>query len=245
VQAESCRDAPLDLLGRNLIKSCMLVEALILDMDGVLTDTEPLHIRAWEEAMKELSPASVEGADALGAFHAEREKMAGMTSVDIARALIATYRLSLSPERLLSRKRDIYRSMIAGSLELFPGLAAELDQWKGTHLALATSSTRVETTFAMQQLGIAGLFEAIVTSDDVARAKPAPDCYLLAARLLGKAPAQCWVVEDSAHGIRAALDAGARVLAVAGSPDSRPEAAPASVAGRFASTVEALQWLRK
>jgi HAD superfamily hydrolase (TIGR01509 family) len=218
----------------------MRVEALILDMDGVLADTEPLHVQAWEDAMREVSPASLEGENGVRAFHAEREKLAGRSSVEIASMLTAIYRLSLPPEKLLSRKKEIYRAMIAGTLRPFPGLPEELARWDGTPLALATSSSRGETTFALAQLGFAGRFKAIVTSDDVPRAKPAPDCYLLAARLLGKAPSDCYVVEDSAHGIRAALDSGAMVLRVAGGPGSAPEGAIRT----FSSTVEALQWLR-
>jgi HAD superfamily hydrolase (TIGR01509 family) len=219
----------------------MRVDALILDMDGVLADTEPLHVRAWENAMREIFPSSVNDADSLRAFHAERGKMAGMASVDIARRFIAVYRLSLQPEVLLSRKREIYRALIA-DISPFPGLPVELEHWRKAPLGLATSSSRVETAFTLDTLGFAGIFHVIVTSDDVPNAKPAPDCYILAARRLGMAPRDCFVIEDSGHGIRAALAAGARVLAVGGRED------PSGIDGvtaHFSTTVEALQWLRK
>ena len=93
----------------------------------------------------------------------------------------------------------------------------------------------------ISHLGIADLFDPIVTSDDVTRAKPAPDCYLLAAERLGRKPADCVVIEDSGHGIRAGLAAGARVLAV---ETAVPTGDIDGVEGVFPSTVEALQWLR-
>jgi len=90
-------------------------------------------------------------------------------------------------------------------------------------------------------MGLDHLFSAVVTNDDVSRPKPAPDCYLLAARRLNVAPGRCVVIEDSLHGIRAAADAGTRVLAVS------PVALPSGFDGVrvFPSTVEALRWLRQ
>jgi beta-phosphoglucomutase len=130
--------------------------------------------------------------------------------------------------------------MIRKGFGPFPGLPQELAHWKNRPLGLATSSARGEVAFMLGQLGFTGLFDPIITCDDVKRSKPAPDCYLLAAERFGVKPNDCVVVEDSAHGIRAALEAGTRVLAVS-------TAAPGDLAGVlavFPSTVEALRWLR-
>jgi beta-phosphoglucomutase-like phosphatase (HAD superfamily) len=93
----------------------------------------------------------------------------------------------------------------------------------------------------LERLGFEGWFEPVVTCDDVAHAKPAPDCYLLAIERLGVPAAECVVLEDSLHGIRAARDAGAQVIAVdtSGLPPGLE-----GVLGVFRSTVEALRWLR-
>jgi beta-phosphoglucomutase-like phosphatase (HAD superfamily) len=90
-------------------------------------------------------------------------------------------------------------------------------------------------------INLAEAFCPVVTSDDVAAAKPAPDTYLLAARLLGLPPAACVVIEDSPNGMTAALRAGTSVLAVSSEP---PAGLPEGVLRSFASTVAALQWLR-
>jgi HAD superfamily hydrolase (TIGR01509 family) len=220
----------------------MQIDALIFDMDGVLADTEPLHIRSWELTMQKVSPATMGTEESRRAFRTERERLTGMSSADIGRELIRLFDLPLRVEELLSLKRGFFRAMIAEDLALFPGLLEELGRWKKLPMALATSSSRVEAEFMISHLGVADLFDPIVTSDDVKRAKPAPDCYLLAAERLGRKPADCVVIEDSGHGIRAGLAAGARVLAVEATV---PAGEIDGVTAVFPSTVEALQWLRK
>jgi beta-phosphoglucomutase len=219
----------------------MQIDALIFDMDGVLADTEPFHIRSWELTMGKVSPASMATDESRRAFRAARERLTGMSSADIGREFIHLYSLPLQVDELLSMKRGFFRGMIAEDVSLFPGLREELGRWKGLPMALATSSSRAEARFMISHLGIADLFDPIVTSDDVKNAKPAPDCYLLAAERLGRRPTDCVVIEDSGHGIRAGLAAGARVLAV---ESAVPAGAIDGVTAMFPSTVEALQWLR-
>lgn len=208
------------------------IEALIFDMDGVLADTEPLHVRAWMSTLSGINPA---------ALYEERGRMMGMSSPAIAAELIREFRLEVPVEELLRRKRAAYRAMLEKGLPPFDGLPGELGLWRHLPLALATSSTRVEAEYMLERIGFQGVFSPIVTSDDVPAAKPAPDCYLLAALGLKRNPSDCLVMEDSENGMRSALGAGARVLAV--SPKAVADL-PQGVLGVFSSTVEALQWLR-
>ncbi len=208
------------------------IEALIFDMDGVLADTEPLHVQAWTRTLRGIDPAAV---------YEERGRMMGMSSPVIAVELIREFRLAITVEELLQRKRSAYRAMLERGLSPFEGLPAELELWRHLPLALATSSTRVEAAYMLERIGLNEVFSPIVTSDDVPAAKPAPDCYLLAADRLERRPSACCVIEDSVNGMRSALGAGARVLAVSLKPLSE---LPAGVLGVFASTLEALQWLR-
>ncbi len=204
-----------------------------MDMDGVLADTEGVHVHAWDLALDgQVGPEATEA----------RRHLAGMSSPEIARELIRQFRLPFAVEELVERKRGIFRRLIEGNLAPFHGLPDELSRWREGPLALATSSARAETTLIVAQLGFEGWFDPVVTCDDVSRAKPAPDCYSLAIARLGVAPADCVVVEDSLHGIQAARSAGASVVAVdtSGLP-GRIE----GVLGIFPSTVEALQWLRR
>ena len=207
--------------------------ALILDMDGVLADTEPLHVRAWDIALA--------GIDSRTVAH-ERGHLAGMSSADIARELLRIFRLPLSVEELVEKKRGIFRNLIQSGLTPFAGLHDELSLWRQGALALATSSGRSETSLMLSGLGFEGWFDPVITSDDVSRAKPAPDCYSLAIQRLGRRPEDCVVIEDTVHGITAARSAGAGVAAVATSGVPKDID---GVLGVFDSTVDALRWLRR
>jgi beta-phosphoglucomutase len=208
------------------------IDALILDMDGVLADTEPLHVKAWDGALHEIDSALVVR---------ERAKLAGMSSTEIGEELIRIFKLSIGVEELVARKRQIYRKMIVDGLDPFPGLAGELANWKNGRLSLVTSSTGWEAAMLLGHFGFAGWFDPVITCDDVTKAKPAPDSYLLAIKRLGVPAAGCVVVEDSANGIQAAQAAGARVVAVT---TTHPHARIPGALGVFPSTVEALRWLR-
>jgi len=210
----------------------MEFEALVLDMDGVLADTEPLHVKAWNQALSGVSARAV---------YDERSKLQGMASPDIARELIRAFDLPFTVDELVERKRGIFRSFLGNGLKPFPGLVEELAAWRRYPLAVATASPRLETGLMLGHMGLDGLFSAVVTNDDVSRPKPAPDCYLLAARRLAVTPDRCVVIEDSLHGIRAAVDAGTQVLAVSA------VALPSVFSGVrvFPGTVEALRWLRQ
>jgi HAD superfamily hydrolase (TIGR01509 family) len=218
----------------------MHVGALILDMDGVLADTEPLHVSAWDIALQGIPSRVAGGAPSASELRVEREKMTGMSTPEIAENMVRVFHLSVTPGELLIRKRTIFRTMVDGQLAAFPGLPAELLLWRTSPLALATSSARFEAELILDHLGLQDFFDPVITCDDVPKAKPAPDCYLLAADRLGVRPAECVVIEDSAHGIRAAMDAGMKVCAVS---RMRPGSI-GGVLGIFPSTVEALKWLR-
>jgi HAD superfamily hydrolase (TIGR01509 family) len=206
---------------------------LILDMDGVLADTEPLHVRAWD--------ITLAGIDSRTLAH-ERGQLAGMSSSDIARELLRIFRLPLSVEELVEKKRGVYRGLIESGLTPFAGLHDELALWRKGPLALATSSARLETSLMLSGMGFEGWFDPVITCDDVTQAKPAPDCYALAIQRLGRRPEDCVVIEDTVHGIQAARSAGAGVVAV--STSGLPKRID-GVLGVFGSTVEALRWLRR
>lgn len=210
----------------------MFPKALILDLDGTLADTEPLHDQAWEGVLHGVPPE---------ALAVERQKWVGMASAAIAQELIATFKLSQSVEEVLREKRRRLRELVRDGLEPFPGLADELARWHGVPLAVATSGSRREALLMLETLRLPVRFEVVVTCDDVPLAKPAPDCYLLAARLMGKSPADCVAIEDSTNGVLAAIAAGMRVMAVSPSP---LHLLPAGVESAFPSTAQALRRIR-
>jgi HAD superfamily hydrolase (TIGR01509 family) len=183
-----------------------VIEAVVFDLDGVLLDSEQL----WDEIREQL--AKERG----GRWHdrAQRDMM-GMSSREWSRYMHETIGLPESPEdinrEVVERLAAAYREqlpVIPGAREAVERLAA---RWP---LGLASSSNRELIDLALELLGVRHLFKATVSSEEVARGKPAPDVYLEAARRLGVDPAHTAAIEDSHNGILAAKAAGMRVIAI-------------------------------
>jgi len=183
-----------------------VIEAVVFDMDGVLLDSE--HV--WDEAREELVK------DRGGRWHdgAQRDMM-GMSSLEWSRYMhdrlgVPEPPVEISAE-VVRRLEAVYREhlpAVPGASEAVARLAA---RWP---LGLASSSNRELIELALELLGAAHLFQATVSSEEVARGKPAPDVYLEAARRLAVDPARAAAVEDSHNGILSAKAAGMRVLAI-------------------------------
>ena len=141
--------------------------------------------------------------------------MMGMSSTEWSRYMRDELGLADSPEQIndevVRRMLVRYRKnlpLIDGAVAAVERLAAEL------RLAVASSSNRPLIEAVLEQAGIAERFETTVSSEEVARGKPAPDVYLEAARRLGVEATRCTAVEDSSNGLRAAAAAGMRVVAL-------------------------------
>jgi HAD superfamily hydrolase (TIGR01509 family) len=182
------------------------VLAVVFDMDGVLVDTEHL----WDEVREELTT------EWGGRYTPEaQEAMMGMSSHEWSRYLHETVGLREPPETI---NTEVVRRMLARyevDLPVVPGAVEAVRRLhgEGVRLAVASSSNRELIDAVLRRLGLAALFEVTVSSEEVARGKPAPDVYLETARRLGLDPTRCAAVEDSASGIRAAHAAGMRVIA--------------------------------
>ena len=183
-----------------------MIEGVIFDLDGVLLDSE--HV--WDEIREQL--ARERG----GRWHerAQREMM-GMSSLEWSRYMHDEIGVPDPPEEIsaevVRRLEAVYRDhlpTVPGAKEAVERMA---DRWP---LALASSSNRELIVLALQLLGVADRIQAIVSSEEVARGKPAPDVYLEAARRLAVNPARAAAVEDSHNGIRSAKAAGMRVIAI-------------------------------
>ncbi|MBQ3584891.1 MAG: HAD family phosphatase [Lachnospiraceae bacterium] len=179
-----------------------MLKAIIFDMDGVLVDSEPVHM----EAFKRL-------AEGLGiAF--ERDyylQFVGSTTDHMWNKVIADYDLKLSKDELMELSNQYVREIngeagypvMAGAAELIRKLADS-----DLKLAVASSSgmERIEST--LDKLGVKPLFDGVVSGMQVANPKPAPDTFLAAATMLGVNPDECIVIEDSLNGMKAAKHAG-------------------------------------
>jgi HAD superfamily hydrolase (TIGR01509 family) len=183
-----------------------VIEAVVFDLDGVLLDTEEL----WDEARRQIA------AERGGRWPEDAQRdMMGMSSPEWSAYMHDVVGLSEPPEEIsaevVARLEALYRErlpLIGGALEAVRRIGS---RWP---LAIASSSNRPLIDLFLELTGTSDLFRATVSSEEVARGKPAPDVYLEAARRLGVAPESCAAIEDSENGIRSAAAAGMRVVAI-------------------------------
>jgi HAD superfamily hydrolase (TIGR01509 family) len=181
-------------------------QAVIFDLDGVLLDSEQLWNRAKEELVR----------DAGGTWREQApHDMMGMSSPEWSAYLHDELGVPLDPaaidREVVTRMEALYRErlpLLPGAVEAVRGLAG---RWP---LGLASSSNREIIDLALELAGLTSCFAATVSSEEVARGKPAPDVYLEAARRLNAPPATCVAVEDSSNGLRAAAAAEMTAIAV-------------------------------
>ena len=183
-----------------------MIAAVIFDLDGVLVDSE--HV--WDDVREQL--AHERG----GRWHpgAQRDMM-GMSSPEWSRYMHERIGLAEPPDEInrivVERMLERYAGRppwIPGALDAVRSVAAAYT------LGLASSSNRELIDTVLDAGGITGLFAATVSSEEVARGKPAPDVYLEAARRLGLDPGACVAIEDSHNGIRSAKAAGMGCIAI-------------------------------
>ena len=192
------------------------LKAVLFDLDGLIVDTEPYQFGAFQTLLERRGILLPESA---------METMLGYDEVTNLKRLKPQYELADSVEELLQERRQIYLDSIACSaVEPMAGfweISAKAAQL-GLQQAVVSSSTYpyiaavLEKIFACRpELGRFGsYFDVIVCGDDVTRTKPAPDIYQMAVEQLDLQPGHCLAFEDSPAGVRSAVDAGVKCLAV-------------------------------
>ena len=175
----------------------------IFDCDGTLVDTMPLHYRAWDEAMRRAGLREQLSEDL---FYS----LGGVPTLRVAYLLGRHYGLALDPERVFHEKESLFLEM-QGEMEVIGPVVDFARQWYGrVPLSVASGGPRPIVLRTLELMGIASLFPVLVTPEDVAHGKPAPDMFLLAAQRMGVEPNRCLVFEDAEPGIQAAEAAGMR-----------------------------------
>ena len=185
------------------------IRAVIFDMDGVLTDSEPLINAAAVAMFRELG-VTVQPEDFF--------PFVGMGEDRYIGGVAEKYDVALDLAAAKHRTYEIYLDLVPHQLRAFPGVRELVAACReaGLHVAVASSGDDVKVNANLNTIGLpVAAWDAVVTGEEVTHKKPAPDIFLLAASKLGMRPAECVVVEDAVNGIQAAKAAGMRCVAVA------------------------------
>ena len=191
----------------------MPIDAVIFDLDGVLIDSEPV----WEEVRRALV------AERGGTWQPDSQKrLMGMSTREWARYLSEDLGVGLAPDEVAGLVIDRMEQRYRVRLPLLPGATTTVERMaERWPLGLASSSPPRLIRVVLEAAGLLHHFATAISTEEVARGKPAPDVYLAAAAKLAVAPGRCVAIEDSTNGLRSASAAGLRLIAV-----PRPEYPP-------------------
>jgi beta-phosphoglucomutase len=203
------------------------IDSIHFDMDGVIANTEPLHVAAEQQTCRDFE-FSIQP-ELWGGFK-------GQTADAIFAHLLDTYGdpTTQTVEQLINYKTQLFLDMATQELEPIEGALEFLDWTRDSFetVTLVTSSNRRVQQCIVGRFGIAHLFDNIVTGDDIVNGKPHPEPYLHSLKQTSSEAERALVIEDSKSGIQSALSAKCLVLAIATShpPDELHEASPTFVA---------------
>jgi len=180
---------------------------LILDMDGVIINSNPWHRKAWAEYNRR---HGIETNEAM------QQRMYGKRNDDIVRDFFGAHLSESEVYAHGAAKEQLYREMIRPAVNesLVPGVREFLQRHMDEPVGLATNAEPANVEFLIDEAGLRQCFRAVVDGHQVPNPKPHPDIYLRAAELLGVPPSRCIVFEDSFPGVEAARAAGMAVVGI-------------------------------
>ena len=194
--------------------------AIILDLDGVNCDTAHFHFLAWHRLAAEY------GYDLT---QADNEQLKGVSRADSLTFILGLANKTLSTEQFnedLRRKNEWYLDLVKdmGPLDVLPGVPSFFAEVAARKIPLALGSASKNANMVLTRVGLIQAFDAIVDASQVSQGKPHPETFIKAAELLGIAPENCLVFEDSAAGVQAAVSGGMKAVGI-GSAEDLPGAA--------------------
>jgi HAD superfamily hydrolase (TIGR01509 family) len=185
-----------------------MIDAVAFDLDGTLIESE----RRWEAARRDVT-------ESYGGTWDQKAQpaMMGLSTPEWIAYMQRELGVSLEADEIRRRVLERVEASYRDDLPLVNGARAAVrrlaERWR---LAVASSSPRELIELVVELAGLDGAFEAVVSSGEVERGKPAPDVYLRACELLGSAPARTAAIEDSGPGVRSAIAAGMPVVLIPG-----------------------------
>lgn len=183
------------------------IEAVIFDLDATLVDSEGNYYLADRELLRRRGIAFTPE---------DKRRYIGGGNLDMMVDVAGRFGLSDTPQALAEEKNAIYLELALRDTPVYPQMKRfwDLARARGLPVAIASGSSPAVLRAVLDQIGLAAEADAIVSAEDVARGKPAPDVFLEAARRLDVPPERCAVVEDSRHGVEAAHRARMPCIAV-------------------------------
>lgn len=186
-----------------------LYKAVLFDMDGVLLDSEPLFLRAINDALIEY------GVDIIS--HEENQDfLIGTTIVQTWERIKEVRDLDKTVEQLIIDYEHHVLAIFGGPLDARPGVKDLVDFCRSSSIpiAVASSSQHRWIDIKLAAIGLTGVFDSIMGGDDVVNGKPDPEVYMRSAGRLGKTASECIAIEDSPVGVSSAVASGAYTIAV-------------------------------
>ncbi|MFF7791415.1 HAD-IA family hydrolase [Streptomyces sp. NPDC007991] len=182
--------------------------SVIFDLDGTLVDSEPNYYEAGRQTLAEHGVTHFSWTD--------HERYVGISTQETVADWIERYGLRASVEELFTAKNRRYLDLARGSTRAYPEMRAfvELLAAEDVPMAVASGSSPEAIEAVLAGTGLDAHLRTVVSADEVAHGKPAPDVFLEAARRLGADPSACVVLEDAAPGAAAAHAAGMRCIAI-------------------------------
>ncbi|MER6357230.1 HAD-IA family hydrolase [Streptomyces sp. NPDC001634] len=182
--------------------------AVIFDLDGTLVDSEPNYFEAGRQILAEQGVTDYTLAD--------HERYVGISTQETLERWKERYGLRASLDELLAETNRRYLELARAATRVYPEMRkfVELLAGEGVSMAVASGSSSEAIEAILAGTGLGSWFTTVVSAQEVAHGKPAPDIFLEAARRLDTSPADCVVLEDSAPGSAAAHAAGMRCIAI-------------------------------
>jgi len=194
--------------------------AIILDLDGVICDTAHFHFLAWHRLAAEYGYELTQ---------TDNEQLKGVSRADSLTFILGLANKTLSTEQFnedLRRKNEWYLELVKdmGPLDVLPGVPSFFAEVAARKIPLALGSASKNANMVLTRVGLIQAFDAIVDASQVSQGKPHPETFIKAAELLGIAPENFLVFEDSAAGVQAAISGGMKAVGI-GSAEDLPGAA--------------------